>query len=317
MNDDQLIVSLCQVSPIWLNKKETIEKLCHTMDEAGKKDSQLVVFGEALIPGYPFWLELTDGASFNSIIQKEIYAHYLNEAVDMKSNDLGELCELAKKHSSAIITGIVEKSMERAGHSLYCTLVHISNSGEIINTHRKLMPTYEERLVWATGDGHGLNTFPLGKFHVGALNCWENWMPLARTSLNAQGEDLHVALWPGQKRNTEDITQYMAKEGRSYILSVSGVLKKDQIPKNIPHADLIIEKCPDILANGGSCIASPDGSWVIPPQFGEGIFTAALDHKMVRMERQNFDPTGHYSRPDVLQLTLNKTRQKSIEIINK
>jgi len=312
---DKLIVSLCQISPVWLNKKETIEKLCATMDEAGKRDSELVVFGEALIPGYPFWLELTNGASFNSMIQKELYAHYLNEAVDLNSNDLKELCQKAKKYSSSIITGIVEKSIDRGGHSLYCTLVHIDKKGEIINTHRKLMPTYEERLVWGTGDGKGLNTFPLGKFNVGALNCWENWMPLARTALYGQGEDLHVALWPGQIRNTEDITLFMAKEGRSYVLSVSGVLKKDQISDFIPHAELIIKNSPDVLANGGSCIAAPDGSWVIPPQQGEGIFTATLDHKNVRMERQNFDPTGHYSRPDVLQLKINKTRQKSIEIV--
>ena len=138
-------------------------------------------------------------------------------------------------------------------------------------------------------------------------------MPLARTALYAEGEDLHVAVWPGNKRNTEDLTRVMAKEGRSYVISVSGIFRPEDIPDDFPHADLMRAATSKILADGGSCIAAPDGSWVVAPFVnGEKLVTAILDHKFVREERQNFDPVGHYSRPDVLKLSVNKQRQGTI-----
>ena len=131
------------------------------------------------------------------------------------------------------------------------------------------MPTYEERLSWGTGDGHGLNVFPVGPFKVGGLNCWENWIPLLRSSLYAQGEDLHVAVWPGSPRLTRDITRFMALEGRSFVLSVSGVLSREEIPENMPHRELILASVPETMADGGSCIAAPTGEWIIEPADGE------------------------------------------------
>src|SRR5690606_26747201 len=128
---------------------------------------------------------------------------------------------------------------------------------------RKLMPTYEERLSWSPGDGHGLRTHRLGPFTVGGLNCWENWMPLARTALYGQGEDLHVAIWPGGMHNTGDITRFIAREGRSYVISVSGIMRRSDIPDGLPHAQLLRETAGDVMANGGTCIAAPDGTWVV------------------------------------------------------
>jgi nitrilase len=177
------------------------------------------------------------------------------------------------------------------------------------------MPTYEERLTWSSGDGFGLRVHRLGAFTVGGLNCWENWMPLVRTALYAQGEDLHVAIWPGNLRNTHDITRFISQESRSHVLSVSGFMTKKDFPSNTPHLKMIIEDCPDILANGGSCLAGPDGEWIIKPVVDqEVLLTATIDHRRIREERQNFDPSGHYSRPDVTQLTVNRQRQSTLVI---
>ena len=135
-------------------------------------------------------------------------------------------------------------------------------------------------------------------------------MPLARSALYAQGEDLHVAVWPGSARNTEQITPFIAREGRSFVLSVSSLLRHEDIPAHIPHAELLREKLPQVCANGGSCIAGPDGEWIIPPRIDdEVLLIAELDHARVREERQNFDPFGHYSRPDVLELQVDRRRR--------
>lgn len=306
---ETLKVALGQMAPVWLDKVKTLEKLEKFIAEAGKNGAELVVFGEALLPGYPFWVEHTNGAKFESSFQKDLYAHYLQESVKITQGDLDSLCEMARTHHIAVITGIIENAEDRGGHSVYCSLVHISNEGLIINVHRKLMPTYEERLVWSTGDGEGLRVFPLPPFNVGALNCWENWMPLPRTSLYAQGEDLHVAIWPGSVRNTEDITRFIAKEGRSYVISVSALMTREHVGDHIPHAEEIRKSLPEESANGGSCIAGPDGQWVVEPVLREEkLIYAELNIKNVYRERQNFDPTGHYSRPDVLKLRLNRSR---------
>ncbi len=135
-------------------------------------------------------------------------------------------------------------------------------------------------------------------------------MPLARTALYAQGEDLHVAIWPGGMHNTPDITRFIAKESRSYVISVCGVLRSSDIPDGLPQGDLLRASLPEVIANGGSCIAAPDGTWVVPPLAEEGrVIVATLDHARVREERQNFDAVGHYARPDVLRLVVERGRQ--------
>lgn len=310
-----LTVALAQIAPVWLNRDKTISKILDAIREAADHGAELVTFGEALLPGYPFWLELTGGAIFNSPKQKEIHALYLEQAVNIEQGHLDPICELAKQRNIAIVLGTAERASDRGGHSLYCSLVYIDQQGQIQNVHRKLMPTYEERLTWSPGDGHGLRTFPLGAFTLGALNCWENWMPLPRASLYAQGEDLHVAIWPGGEHNTHDITRFVAKEGRSYVLSVSGLMRAEDFPEDTPYLEDILAHANPILANGASCIAGPDGEWVIEPQVGtEGVFVATIDHNKVYQERQNFDPVGHYSRPDVTELHVDRTRQSTVRL---
>jgi nitrilase len=283
----------------------------HVAAEAG---CQLVAFGEALLPGYPFWIERTDGARFNSPVQKEIHAHYMDQAVQIEAGHLEALCEAAKECQITVVLGCIECPADRGGHSLYASLVYIDATGVIQSVHRKLMPTYEERLTWSPGDGHGLRVHKLGAFTIGGLNCWENWMPLVRASLYGQGEDLHIAIWPGGVHNTQNITRFIAFESRSYVASVSGLMRKSDFPAGTPHLSAILENSKDVLADGGSCIAGPDGKWIVEPVVGEEkLIVATLDHQRVREERQNFDPVGHYSRPDVTKLTVNRERQSTVK----
>ena len=246
-------------------------------------------------------------------MQKALHAHYLDQAVQVESGHLAPVCAAARAHHIAVILGCIERPADRGGHSVYASLVYIDALGDVRSVHRKLMPTYEERLSWAPGDGHGLVTHRLGAFTVGGLNCWENWMPLPRAALYAQGEDLHVAIWPGGMHNTGDITRFIAREARSYVISVSGVMRRADIPDGLPHVELLRETAAEVMASGGSCIAAPDGTWLVEPVADEErLIVATIDHRRVREERQNFDAAGHYGRPDVTHLVVNRERQATV-----
>ncbi|MDT0558534.1 carbon-nitrogen hydrolase family protein [Ichthyenterobacterium sp. W332] len=310
-----LKVALAQISPVWLDRKATLKKVEASISEAAKENAELIVFGEGLVPGYPFWLALTGGAEWNTTINKELHAHYVSNAITIEKGDLNSVCALAKDHKIAVYLGIIERPLDRGGHSIYASLVYINEYGKIQSVHRKLQPTYDERLTWSPGDGHGLQVHPLKQFTVGGLNCWENWMPLPRTALYGQGENLHIAVWPGSDHNTKDISRFIARESRSFVISVSSLMNKNDFPDSTPHLNRIIENSPEILANGGSCIAGPDGEWITEPVLHkEGLIYETLDFNRVLEERQNFDPVGHYSRPDVTKLIVNRERQTTVEI---
>ena len=312
-----LKLALPQLYPVWLDRAGGLAKVIDTIKSAAKEKADLIVFSEGFVPGYPFWLDQTGGANFNDPLQKSIFAHYSDQAVTIEDGHLEDVCAALKTAKMACYLGIIERPRNMTGHSLYCSFVYIDKTGTIQSVHRKLRPTYEERLVWSPGDGNGLVTHRLDSFTVGGLNCWENWMPLARASLYGQGEDLHVACWPGSKRNTDDITPFLAKEGRSYCVSVSALMDRATVGDNVPHADYIRQTLSEQPANGGSCVAAPDGSWVLPPVINEeGLRYAVLDPVKVREERQNFDPAGHYSRPDITQLTVDRRRQSTLNFID-
>lgn len=314
-NENLLKVAMAQMAPVWLDKDKTIDKIKSFIVEAAGKDCELVVFGEGILPGYPHWLSLTNGAEFNSAIQKELHAHYVRNSIQIESGDLDQICALAAENNMAVYLGLIERAQNRGGHSIYCSLVYIDPRGEIRSVHRKLQPTYEERLTWAQGDGHGLRVHNLKQFCVGGLNCWENWMPLARTALYGLGENLHIAVWPGSERNTTDITRFIAKESRSFVVSVSGLMKRVDFPRDTPHLKEILKEAPEVLTDGGSCIAGPDGQWIVAPVLGiEGLIISTLDVNRVLEERQNLDVSGHYSRPDVTKLTVNRKRQSVLKL---
>ena len=312
-DDRQLTVGLAQIAPVWLDRAKTLQKIIDWTERAAREGCQLVVFGEGLLPGYPFWVERTDGARFESTLQKELFAHYTQQAVDIDGGDLALLRKVAARQRIAIYLGTIERHRAR-GHSLYCSLVYIAADGTIGSVHRKLMPTYEERLVWATGDGHGLRTHRLGPFTLGGLNCWENWLPLARAALYAQGEDLHVAAWPGNRRNTEDITRFIAREARSWVVSVCGLMSREDISSSLPHAELLRDTADAVMANGGSCVAAPDGRWLVEPRCDEeSLEVVTLEHAAVREARHNLDVAGHYARPDVTRLIVDRRRQSTAQ----
>jgi len=302
-------VAIAQIAPVFLDRAATLTKVVERVREAAGQDAALVAFGETLVPAYPAWISRTDGARFESDEQKALHARYLDQAVVPERGDLDAVCDAAREGGVAVILGVAERAADRGGHSLYCSRVFIDTDGRIASVHRKLMPTYEERLAWGVGDGAGLVTHRVGPFTVGALNCWENWMPLARAALYAAGEDLHVMLWPGDRRLTEDITRFVARESRSFVVSASAIIREQDVPADVPMRDRIAPPG-DVLYDGGSAIAGPDGRWIVEPVVGEErLIVADLDHAHVQRERQSFDPVGHYARPDVLRLEVDRRRQ--------
>ncbi len=294
-----------QIAPVFLNAYETWKKLEGFLREAKSNGAELVTWGETLIPGYPVWLSPSGGARFDDLDQKTAYATYWQEALNLDSSPIiDEMKSLASELEIMLMGGIAE----RDGSSIYCTLLTIGQDGTILGRHRKVKPTYEERLVWADGDGLGLKTYPLKDIKVGGLNCWENWLPLARASLHIQGEILHVSVWPGSERNTKDITRFIALEGRSWVVSVSGLLrptdfahlKEEEFPMKV-----IMESNSESWMNGGSVIINPKGETVAGPLIDEeGIIYADIDPLLAIQERQNLDISGHYSRFDIFNKPL-------------
>ncbi len=196
---------------------------------------------------------------------------------------------------------------------MYCTLVAIDPQKGIVSTHRKLMPTWDERLVWGIGDGNGLKVHNICGAKVGGLNCWENWMPLARFAMYGGGEDVHVSVWPGNASISADIARMIALEGRVWSIAVHGLLSIEDIPADFPVLDVLHERGVTTIFNGGSSVISPTGEYVIAPVLHkEQLLTADIDLNIVRQERTNFDPTGHYNRPDVFELTVNRQRLEAL-----
>ncbi len=309
-------VAIAQISPVFLKRAATLTKVVDSIRQAGKQRCNLVAFGESLVPAYPLWLCRTDAARFEADDQKEIHARYLHEAVSLEAGHLDSVCEAASKAQIAVVLGIAERAQDRGGHTIYCSRVMIDETGKILSVHRKLVPTYEERLSWGIGDGAGLVTHPIGEFTVGALNCWENWMPMARAALYAEGENLHIMLWPGCLRLTQDITRFVARESRSFVVSASVLIRESDLPTDVPHRERICTGG-EVIYDGGSAIAGPDGEWVIPPVVDqETLLTAELNIDDVLRARQNFDPVGHYARPDVLRLIVDRRRHVAAEFID-
>jgi len=288
------------------------------MTRAATEDVDLLAFGETFLAGYPFWVANTGGARFNDPDQKRAYAAYLEAAVEIDGPEVTRLAEAASDLGVFVYAGIMERGSNSATGTVFATLLAIRPGVGVVSAHRKLRPTWEERLVWGAGDGHGLRVHDLRSgWRVGGLNCWENWMPTARYALYGGGENLHVSVWPGGVRNTQDITRFIALEGRVWSLAAGSLLSREDVPKDFALYDLLDEAdaWPDY--DGGSAIAAPDGSWAVAPVAGEErLVVADASLAAVRQERHNFDVTGHYSRPDVFGFTVERSRQDAVVYID-
>jgi nitrilase len=310
-------IAAANIRPRWGKPDAGAERVTEWIARAGAEGVDLLAFGETHLGGYPFWVSVTDGARWNAPDQKQAFAYYLDAAVELEGPQLGLIAEAVAEHRVFTYLGIVERRARTARGSTYATLVAIDPDQGIVSAHRKVQPTFEERLVWANGDGNGLRVHAFtGRegetVRIGGLNCWENWMPQARLAMYAGGEDIHVSAWPGAVRNTVDIARFVALEGRVFSLAAGTILGRDDIPDDFPLAAALPAGS---YTDGGSAVAAPDGSWLQEPLADdEGLVIADIDVAQVREERQNFDPVGHYSRPDVFQLHVDRRRRSVAEL---
>lgn len=308
-------VAAAQTSPVWGDPKATTEVVLDWIGRAADEDVDLIAFGETFLPGYPYWVSRTDATRWEDPDQRAAYAHYLAAAVSIDGPEVAAVVSTVAETGVFTYLGIAERS--GSGGTVYATFLAIDPLRGVVSAHRKLTPTYDERMVWGMGDGHGLLTHRVGDFTVSGLNCWENWVPSVRHVLYAQGTTLHVAGWPGSRGLTDDITRFIAREGRCYVLSAAQLLSTGSIPEGTPLRDEALAGEEGYLYPGGSAVAAPDGSWVVKPVYEEEtLVTADLDLGRVRGERQNFDPAGHYFRPDVIEVRLHRRRQEPVKSVD-
>jgi nitrilase len=300
-------VAAVQAAPVFLDRDATVAKTLRLVADAADEGARLVAFPEAFVPAYPDWVWRTrpwaDGAA-------AWYARLLDQAVVVPgpvTEQLGKAARAAGVHLSIGIN-------ELAGSTLYNSQLWIGPSGDVLGVHRKLMPTGGERLVWGFGDGSTMPVFDTTIGRLGGLICWENYMPLARYALYDAGIDIHVApTWDNSEMWVPSM-RHIAKEGRIHVIGVTFCLRGSDIPDDIPGRDELYGRDDDWLARGNSCIVGPEGDLLAGPLEGEeGIVVADLDLEAARRSRRQFDPVGHYARPDVFQLQVDRRARPPVQ----
>lgn len=305
-------IAAAQTANVWGDPSATTEVVIDWIGRAASEHVDLLAFGETFLSGYPYWVGMTAATKWNHPDQKAAFAHYLKAAVRVDGPEVAAITETVADKGVFTYLGITERGSSEG--TVYATYLAIDPDAGVVSAHRKLTPTYDERMVWGSGDGHGLRVHQVGDFKVSGLNCWENWVPGIRHALYAQGTQLHVAGWPGSRGLTDDITRFIALEGRCYVLSAGQLLTPESVPVGTPMREEALLDKTGYIYPGGSAIAAPDGSWLVKPVYDEeALVTAEIDVEMVGGERQNFDPAGHYFRPDVIGVTIDRTRRESVE----
>ena len=300
----KLTVAIAQAAPVVLNRAATIDKACQLIAEAGKGGARLIAFPETWVPCYPVWCDAGSFGKWDHGPSKKLHARLVRESVEIPSADTEKLCAAARQARTAVVIGINERDT-RSG-SLYNTLLFISAAGELAGRHRKLVPTFGERLVWGYGDAAGLQSYSFDGAKVGGLICWEHWMPLARHVLHASAEQVHVAAWPHLREPYLIASRHYAFEGRAFVLAAASVLRKSDFPADFELASDFTD-APEQLLVGGSCVIAPDASYVVEPVYEKEILlTAELDLDRVSEEKLSLDVAGHYARPDLFDLRVRR-----------
>lgn len=296
-------LAVVQVAPVVLDRAAALEKAGKYIAKAAQEGAKLVVFPEAYVSTYPFWVWFLAPREHARLA--ELHAKLVEQAVSLPGHELAPLQEAAREAGVFVAMGVNERNAEASATSLFNTVVLMGPDGEVVAKHRKLVPTGPERLVWAQGDGSTLSPVgtPLGRF--GMLICWENYMPLARYALYAQGMDVLLAPTYDEGETALCSVRHIAKEGRVYVASASLVLHVDHVPKAHGLAELVAGR--DWIKNGDSAIAAPSGALIAGPlQREEGILYADIDLAAVTGSRWNLDVAGHYARPDVFHFGLRR-----------
>lgn len=306
-------VAVIQESPIVLDKERTLEMAVGLVEKAAAGGAELVVFPEAFISGYPAWIwRLRPGGDWG--INEELYARLLNSAVDIDNGELASLCEAAKKNKVTMVCGLTERDGTLGRATLYNTVVIIGDGGSVLNRHRKLMPTNPERMIWGIGDGSGLNVVDTPVGRVGALLCWENYMPLARYALYSQGVEVYVAPTYDSGDAWIGTMQHIAREGRCWVICSGVALTRDDIPPDLPGKESLYPEEEYWINAGDSVVVAPGGEIVSGPmREDKGILFAEIDSGYVARSKRVLDVAGHYSRPDVFTLHVNTRPQTPVE----
>lgn len=273
---------------------------------AAADGAQLVVFPETWLPGYPAWLDwCRDAGLWNHAPTKAVFAHMANEGVDVRGDSGKALADIARDVGVTLVVGVTERVSHGVGRgTLFNTLLTYGPDGALLNHHRKLIPTYTERLVWGHGDTAGLRAVDTPVGRVSGLVCWEHWMPLARQALHDSGEDIHVAAWPMVHEMHQVASRQYAFEGRCFVIASGALMRASALPPTLERAAGAVD--PDMwILRGGSAIIGPDGMYITQPVYErEAMIVADLDLTRIREESMTLDVSGHYSRPDAFEFSV-------------
>ncbi|WP_020683469.1 carbon-nitrogen hydrolase family protein [Marinobacterium rhizophilum] len=297
--------AIIQKPPVLLDLKATLERALESIEEAAVQGAELVLFPEAYLPGYPTWIwRLRPGGDM--ALGNRLHAQLVANAVDLEAGDLDGLCEAAARHNIVLVMGLNELDSRYSGSTLFNTVVVIGPDGKILNRHRKLMPTNPERMVWGAGDGSGLNVVetPLGR--IGCLICWENYMPLARFALYAQNIDIYMAPTWDSGDTWLATLNHIAREGGCWVLGTATAMQASDIPESFPDRD-VLYSAEEWINPGDAVVIKPFGGVVAGPLHREkGILYAQIDPAAAREARKSLDVAGHYGRPDIFSLEVDR-----------
>lgn len=300
-----------QGTPVFLNREATTEKACRLVAEAASHGAGLVVFPEAFIPTYPDWVwrrrPWDDGSA-------DWFGRLAEASVIVPGPTTEAIGAAARESGAYVVCGVDELS--DVGGTIYNTLLFFGPDGSLLGKHRKLMPTGAERLVWGYGDGSSLRVYDTPFGRLGGLLCWENYMPLARAALYGLGVDVYVApTWDNSDEWVATL-RHIAKEGRCWVIGATPCLRGSDVPADIPGRDEIYGGDDDWMSKGNSMIVAPGGAVVAGPLVGEeGIIYADLDLDQVVRAKRQFDPVGHYARPDVFHLMVDTAPRPAVQRI--